>query len=228
MRTASGTQRALAVSLALMLSSCSATRYSSTGPTGPQDLTRYAIVFEQQPDGQVAHTWIPLKEFDVAKHQRTSSTTNTRQSIVRVCSSDLNTYCDGRHDQCVKDCLKSSRPFAIGYRKYMDTKAQPWRIARGWWCPSNCMEAAIECKKGRGEWAENYAAEFDAIDPAIDWIKEHRTELVVGTVVIIAGVAFAVVVAASGGSALALAPLLVFAEISPGVSPEIQLAEASR
>lgn len=90
------------------------------------------------------------------------------------------------------------------------------------------MEAAIECKKGRGEWAENYAAEFDAIDPAIDWIKEHRTELVVGTVVIIAGVAFAVVVAASGGSALALAPLLVFAEISPGVSPEIQLAEASR
>ena len=44
-----------------------------------------------------------------------------------------------------------------------------------------------------------FAAEFDAIDPAIDWIKRHRTELVVGTVVVITGVAFAVVIAGSGG-----------------------------
>lgn len=227
MRTASVTQRAMAVSLALVLSSCSAARYSSAGPAGPRDLGKYAIVFEQQPDGQVAHAWIPLEEFDVTQFQHISSATSIRRSIERVCSSDLNTYCDGRHDQCVKDCLKSSRPFVIGHRKYMDTKAQPWRIARGWWCPSNCMEASIECKKGRGEWAENYAAEFDAIDPAIDWIKEHRTEFVVGAVVIISGVAFAVVLAASGGSALALAPLLVLAETSPGVPPEIQLTEAS-
>jgi hypothetical protein len=90
------------------------------------------------------------------------------------------------------------------------------------------MEASIECKKGRGEWAEQYAAEFDAIAPAIDWLKKHRTELAVGTVVVIAGVAFAVVVAGSGGSALALAPLLIMAEISPEVPPEIQLAEACR
>lgn len=90
------------------------------------------------------------------------------------------------------------------------------------------MEASVECKKGRGEWAEQYAAEFDEIEPAIDWLKMHRTELVVGTVVVIAGVAFAVVVAGSGGSALVLAPLLLMAEISPGLPPGIQLAEACR
>lgn len=230
MRTTPVPQRAMAVSLAFMLVACSATRYPAVGPSGPHELAGYAIVFEQQSDGQVSHAWIPLKEFDLTKFQRTLSTTTFRRdnNIVRASSSDLDAYCDGRHEQCVIDCLKSSRPFAIGHRRYMDTKAQPWRIARSWWCPSNCMEAFIECKKGKGEWAENYAAEFDAIDPAIDWIKEHRAELVVGTVVVIAGVAFAVVVAGSGGAALVLAPLLLMTEISSRSPSEIQFAEASR
>ncbi|HVG61068.1 MAG TPA: hypothetical protein VNA24_21085, partial [Hyalangium sp.] len=149
-------------------------------------------------------------------------------NIVRASSLGLNAYCDGRHDQCVNDCLKSSNPFVIGGRKYMDTRSQPWRIARNWWCPSNCMEESIRCKKGRGEWAEQYAAEFDAIDPAIDWIKKHREELAVGAVVVIAGVAFAVVVTGTGGAALVLAPLLVIAEISPQVPRVSQLAEACR
>lgn len=230
MRTASlpVTQKAMAVSLAFVLFSCGATRYSAAGPTGSHDLAQYAIVFQQQPDGQVTHAWVPLKDFDPTRFQHTLSTARVRRNIVRVSSTGLNEYCDGRHDQCVNDCLKSSKPFVIGHRKYMDTQAQPWRIARSWWCPSNCMEAMIECKKGRGEWADDYAAEFDSIDPAIDWIKKHRTELVVGSVVVIAGVAFAVVVAGSGGAALALAPLLVMAEVSPGMPPAHQLAEAAR
>ncbi|MBN1205688.1 MAG: hypothetical protein JXB05_12285 [Myxococcaceae bacterium] len=89
------------------------------------------------------------------------------------------------------------------------------------------MEELIKCKKGRGEWAEQHA-EFDAIDPAIDWIKRHREELAVGAVVVIAGVAFAVVVAGSGGAALVLAPLLVMAENSPEVPTENELVEACR
>ncbi len=90
------------------------------------------------------------------------------------------------------------------------------------------MKVFVECKQGRGEWAEQYTAEFDAVAPAVDWIKEHRTELVVGTVVVIAGVAFAVVVAGSGGAALALVPLLVMAETSSGMAPELHLAEVCR
>jgi hypothetical protein len=89
------------------------------------------------------------------------------------------------------------------------------------------MEELIRCKKGRGEWADQYA-EFDAIDPAIDWIKRHREALALGAVVVIAGVAFAVVVAGSGGAALVLAPLLIMAEASPAILPEHPLAEACR
>ncbi len=226
MKAVSVPQRAVVMSLAFMLVSCGTTRHSAAGPAGPQDLARYAIVIEEQPNGQVAHAWIPLKEFDLTKFQRTLSTTLSRRDIVRVSSSGLNAYCEGRHDQCMRDCLKSSRPFAIGHRKYKDE--HPWRIARGRWCQTNCLEAMIECKKGRGEWAEESAAEFDAIDPAIDWIKRHRTELVVGAVVVIAGVAFAVAVAGSGGAALALLPVLVMADISPEGPSGFQLAEACR
>ncbi|HEX5752616.1 MAG TPA: hypothetical protein VFZ09_40805 [Archangium sp.] len=186
------------------------------------------IVLEQQADGQVLHAWVPLQEFDLAKFQHTMRMRNVRRDIVRVSSSDLRAYCEGRRAQCEMDCLRSGRPFAIGRRKYQDTRVQPWRIARGWWCPENCMDAFVECTKGRGEWTEEYAAGFDAIEPAIDWLKKHRAELVVGSVVVIAGVSFAVVVAGSGGAVLVLAPLLVMAEISPGMLPEIQLGGACR
>ncbi|HLL00231.1 MAG TPA: hypothetical protein VK539_06565 [Myxococcaceae bacterium] len=228
MRTSSVTQQVLVAGLAFMLAACSATRSSATGPTGPQDLAKYVLAFEQQPDGHLAHAWIPLKEFDLSKFHHLLSTIHTRRDIVRVSSSGLEAYCDGRYDQCERDCLKSSRPFAIGHRQYVDTQTQPWRIARRWWCPRNCLAASIECKKGRGEWADEYAAEFDAMDPAIDWIKRHRTELVVGSVVVIAGVAFAVVVAGTGGAALVLAPLLIIAESSPALFPEVQFAKVCK
>ncbi|HYO66337.1 MAG TPA: hypothetical protein VEU33_09665 [Archangium sp.] len=218
----------MAVSLALILVSCLTARTPAAEPTGPLDLARHALVLEQKPDGQVAHLWIPLREFDLTKFQPTSSTVDVRRRIALASTSGLNAYCDGRHDQCVNNCLTSSSPFVIGHRRYMDTKARPWRIARSWWCPSNCMDAANECKKGRGEWAEQYAAEFDAIEPALDWLKKHRTELAVGTVVVIASVAFAVVAIGAGGTALVLAPLLLMTEITPGPSPENQLAEARR
>ncbi|ATB34621.1 hypothetical protein CYFUS_000028 [Cystobacter fuscus] len=90
------------------------------------------------------------------------------------------------------------------------------------------MDAFVECTKGRGEWAEEYVAEFDAVEPAIDWLKKHRRELAVGTVVVIAGVAFAVVVAGSAGAVLVLTPLLVMAERSPGMLSDIQLAGVCR
>jgi hypothetical protein len=48
--------------------------------------------------------------------------------------------------------------------------------------------------------------------------KQHRTELLVGSVVVIAGVAFVVAVVGSGGSALVLVPAVLLA--SSGMAPE--------
>lgn len=80
------------------------------------------------------------------------------------------------------------------------------------------------CHRGMGEWAEEYAAEFDAIDPAVDWIKNHREEFLVGAVIVIAGVAFAVAVAASAGGALILVPGVFLVEDAPAPTPATRFA----
>ncbi|OJT16783.1 hypothetical protein BO221_49050 [Archangium sp. Cb G35] len=56
---------------------------------------------------------------------------------------------------------------------------------------------------------------FEAIAPALDWVKENRNTILVGTVVVIAGVAFVAVFVGSGGSGLALLPLVAMASSSP-------------
>ncbi len=48
---------------------------------------------------------------------------------------------------------------------------------------------------------------FPTVDAAIGWIGEHKTEVAVGTVVIVAGVVAAPYVVAVVGGALVLAPL---------------------
>jgi hypothetical protein len=220
-------QKLMASSLCLLLASCSTTQpmVAAQGPTGPHDLARYALILQEMPDGRVTHDWKPLKDFDLTKFQYTRSARSSNRGIVRVSSTGLDAYCEGRQEQCEQDCLASSRPVQVGHLKYENSKMRPWRVAKWRWCPAQCMEQAIQCKKRRGNWAEEYAAEFNAIEPAVDWIKTHREEILVGTIIVIAGVAF---VAASGGGALILMPLVFVAENSPGLPTAPSIAEATR
>ncbi|EPX63543.1 hypothetical protein D187_005949 [Cystobacter fuscus DSM 2262] len=48
---------------------------------------------------------------------------------------------------------------------------------------------------------------FSHMDEAIDWIKNHKAEVAIGTVVIVAGVAF--VLSTGGSGTLILAPLVL-------------------
>ncbi|OJH41649.1 hypothetical protein BON30_10625 [Cystobacter ferrugineus] len=52
---------------------------------------------------------------------------------------------------------------------------------------------------------------FEAMDIAVDWVRRHRTRILAGTVIIIAGVAFVAVVGASGGAALVFVPAVLVA-----------------
>jgi hypothetical protein len=58
--------------------------------------------------------------------------------------------------------------------------------------------------------------EFTAIDTAVDWLKRHRTEVLVGSIIVIAGVVFVVV--SMGAGLIVLAPVVLVA--SPGVASE--------
>jgi hypothetical protein len=223
-------QKLMASSLSLLLVSCSATKPSvaTQGPTGPHDLSRYVLIIRELPQGRVMHDWKPLKDFDLTKFQYTLSAMSSNRGVVRVSSTGLEEYCEGRRVQCEEDCLSSGRPVWVGHWRYEAVKVQPWREARKWWCPQHCMKQADMCKRRMGSWAEEYAAEFDSIEPAVDWLKNHREELLVGSVIIIAGVAFATAVAATGGGALILVPLVFVAEPSTGLPTVPSIAEVSR
>jgi len=72
-------------------------------------------------------------------------------------------------------------------------------------CRDNCRPAYEDCVEAQ----DARALRFPAVSGAVEWLKEHRTELLVGTVVVIAGVVF--VVASAGAGLLVLAPLALMA-----------------
>ena len=72
-------------------------------------------------------------------------------------------------------------------------------------CRDRCLRAYTDCvdaEKAR-------ALRFVAVDEAVEWLREHRTEFLVGTVVVIAGVTFTVV--SAGAGLFVLAPLTLMA-----------------
>jgi hypothetical protein len=75
------------------------------------------------------------------------------------------------------------------------------------YCTKECREEFMECMEDqeRLEEAGKKRLDFSTIDNALAWLREHKTEVAVGTVVVVAGVVF--VVATGGSGALILAPL---------------------
>ena len=73
-------------------------------------------------------------------------------------------------------------------------------------CENTCREAYDDCLKLN----ELHALEFTTMDDAIDWLKRHRQQLLVGTLVMAAGVTFIVI--SAGAGVLILAPLVLMSQ----------------
>jgi len=108
--------------------------------------------------------------------------------------------CHQEHVRCFDTCLNTVPPY-------------PHKKGDGWhheYCTRTCREAYMECVRAREE-AEKARSpkplEFSNIDKALVWLREHKTEVALGTVVVVAGVAF--VVATGGGGMLLLVPLAI-------------------
>jgi len=198
--------------LCLLLVSCGATRYSIPDPTSAQELARHVLVIEEAANGQVSHTWKPLKDFDLTKYPYHASYSGLAGRLVRVATST--SHCDARQESRINLCTSSPRPIPIENDRYPSYRGS-WAKNRGRWCEETCTKYHQMCVKGRGPWAEQQTREFTRVDLAVAWLKSHRKEIVTGTVVVIAGVAFAAAVAGSGGSVLCFVPLLAVASADP-------------
>lgn len=107
--------------------------------------------------------------------------------------------CTDEFKQCMKRCWD---------------KRYPWphnKPQSGWYherCEQDCNREFNECEDEKEkEEAERQKKKltFSRMDEAIDWIRNHKAEVAIGTVIIVAGVAF--VLATGGSGTLILAPL---------------------
>jgi hypothetical protein len=67
--------------------------------------------------------------------------------------------------------------------------------------------------------------EFTAVDGAIDWLKRHRTTVLAGSIIVIAGVAFVVI--SAGAGLIVLAPVVLVTSWDPP-HPSPPLGEGAR
>lgn len=109
--------------------------------------------------------------------------------------------CDDELSKCFTRCWESSR------QPYPHVEHNEWYYE---YCTRECRKQYMQCvEEQEKEEAERLKKrpplEFSSLDKACDWIRAHKAEVALGTVVIVAGAAF--IIATGGSGALLLAPL---------------------
>jgi hypothetical protein len=190
---------------ACFLLSCGSSIRSVLLPT-PEELHSLALVIQERADGQVVHSWRPAVEFEDALRSLPSYGRRSVLSRPVVLASSRRRDCDQELIDCHRKCMQRKLPAPHNY------------IPRGHprhdqICRDNCRPAYEDCVEA----ASARALRFPAVDGAVEWLKEHRTELLVGTGVVIAGVSFVVV--SAGAGLIVLAPLALMASADSANAP---------
>jgi hypothetical protein len=199
-------QRLAASILVLLLVSCSATRHMAVAPEGAGDLSRFVLIIEELPGGQVAHSWQTLEEFDFSRYPSLPSTQSVPGEVVPAA---WTRDCEQERDGCEGDCMGGRMRPGYGHVTTPDRK----RGGKYDFCRNKCMQPYLDCCRLR----ELEPQRFTAIAGAVGWLKRHREEVLVGSVIVIAGVAFIAV--SAGAGALVLVPTVVMASASSSDEP---------
>lgn len=113
-------------------------------------------------------------------------------------------YCNELQKQCFKKCWRR-KPKEPSIEKHTENHYKH--------CSSECLTVFMKCIKEQEELERQDSQpqpkelHFPTLDSAVDWLREHKTEVAIGTVVIVGGLAAAPYVIAILGGALVLAPL---------------------
>lgn len=196
----------IAALLGAALLSCSSTPPGSSG-VEVIDLARSVLMIRELPDGRIIHTWQRAEDVDLSRYKQLSQARRASRPIVLAAGWQRD--CDKENDECVDNCL--SRPLSDEFNHITN------RGAKAAYCRQQCRQAYDDCR----ELERLQPQKFTAVDDALDWLKRHRKEILVGSVITIAGVAFVVVSAGTGLVILAPALLLT----GPGSESSFYLAE---
>lgn len=104
--------------------------------------------------------------------------------------------CQAEHEACFRDCWQKSRP-------PYPHKHDEWYYKR---CTAECGKAYNDCVDEQEETTPTaQKLEFTSLQQARDWLCEHKSEVALGTLVVVGSTAFILTIGAAG--ALVLAPL---------------------
>jgi hypothetical protein len=101
------------------------------------------------------------------------------------------------------------RPLPPGYGGFTSPRKRGGKSA---FCRGECQQAYDDCL----ELERLRPQEFSATDGAVSWLKRHRTEVQIGSIIVIAGTAFVVISAGAGLIVLAPVLLVTSLEALPG------------
>ncbi|REG28940.1 hypothetical protein ATI61_108483 [Archangium gephyra] len=113
-------------------------------------------------------------------------------------------YCNEMEKQCFKKCWRR-KPKEPSIEKHTENHHK--------YCSSECLKVFMQCLKEQEELERQESQpqrkelHFPTVDAALDWIRVHKIEVAIGTVVIVGGMVAAPYVIAVLGGALVLAPL---------------------
>lgn len=184
-------RRFTAVALCVLLAACGATR--STVAPAPEELPRRVLLLRESPDGSFTPEWRPAGEFDLARYVRAEE----GPRIVRTARSVRD--CDAENLECVRKCMSRRLPGDYGHVKLPRGKG-----GKDDYCVEQCAPAYRDCV----DLERLRPQELSSAEEVSNWASRHRESLLVGSVVVIAGVVFVVVSAGAGLFVLAPALLL--------------------
>jgi hypothetical protein len=194
--------RISAALMSALLVSCGTTRHLA--PSSADDLTRFVLLIRELPDGTVTHFWQHAEEIDLARYRFLSSRVARRVEPVAAWRRD----CDEENRECIRKCM--SRPLPRGYGHMTSGKKYGGKEK---YCTEQCLQPYRDCT----ELERLHPQEFTAIEPAVDWLKRNYKLVLVGSVVVIAGIAFVVV--SAGAGLVLLAPAVLLAAPSAKAAP---------
>jgi hypothetical protein len=171
---------------------------------GTHELSHSILVIKDVPGAELTHSWEPVNSVDLSRYSSRAIDSTLERRIVRVA---WTRNCEDERDACVEMCMRS----LTGPDWSHASKGSRFKI-----CDGRCRPAYLDCCRLQ-EQAEG--RNFKSVEDAVDWLKQHRKEVLAGTIVVIAGVAFVVIGVGTGGAALILAPAILLA--SSDVSSEL-------
>ena len=183
---------ALWVGLCVMggVASGAGTHSTQAEPSGV--LTSHLLLIQDARDGTVSHSWVLIDGSDWRIQAGVGESQGEHDARI-ILASGRQRDCNQEHHECYQRCKRRKPPYPYEYK----------RPSHSTYCRETCQEEYMECLKATGQ----YPVEFLGSNEAIEWLKRHRTELLMGAVIVVAGVAFVVV--SAGAGVLILAPLAI-------------------